>query len=245
MARPRAPGRFDAVCDGALTVFGRVGFARAQMADIAREAGVSTGTLYNYVDSKEALLLHALERSIVDLPPPDDLPVTAPPHDEYRRRVRAGLRRAIRLPSLEAALAAEEPPPAIEPELRAVLEDLYDLIARTRRGSLALERSAVDVPALAELYFGGARRDLFVELGVYLDRRIRQGVLPAVPDLVATVRFIAESITWFARHRHGDPAATEVTDEAARANTVELLLRALLPSHPSPPTPRHPTEEGP
>jgi AcrR family transcriptional regulator len=232
MVRPRTPGRFDAVCAGALTVFGRVGFARAQMADIAKEAGVSTGTLYNYVDSKEALLLHALERSIVDLPPPDDLPVTAPPRDEYLRRVRAGLRRAIRLPALEAALANDDLPASIEPELRAILEELYDLIARTRRGSLALERSAVDVPDLAELYFGGARRDLFVHLGAYLDRRIGQGLLAPVPDLAATVRFVAESTTWFARHRHGDPAPSDFTDDVARTNTVELLLRALVPAHP-------------
>jgi AcrR family transcriptional regulator len=237
MVRVRTPGRFDAVCSGALAVFGRVGFARAQMADIAKEAGVSTGTLYNYVDSKEALLLHALERSVIDLPPPDDLPVTAPLWDEYLRRVRAGLRRAVRLHTLEAALATNEAPTTIEAELRAVLEELYDLIARTRRGAIALERSAVDVPALAELYFGGARRDLFVHLGAYLDRRIDQGLLPAVPDLAATVRFVAESTTWFARHRQGDPGPSDFTDEAARENTVELLLRALLSAHPSPPHP--------
>jgi AcrR family transcriptional regulator len=234
MARPRTPGRFDAVCSGALTVFGRVGFARAQMADIAKEAGVSTGTLYNYVDSKEALLLHSLERSMLDLPPPDDLPVTAPAWDEYLRRVESGLRKVVRIPTLEAALATEEAPASIDAELRAVLEELYDLIARTPRGAHARERSAVDVPALAELYFAGARRTLFEQFARYLHRRIGQGLLPPVPDLAATVRFVSESTTWFARHRHGDPAASEVSDDAARTNTVELLLRALLPARPLP-----------
>lgn len=39
----------------ALAVFAKEGFARATMAGVAREAGVSTGNIYRYVQSKERL----------------------------------------------------------------------------------------------------------------------------------------------------------------------------------------------
>lgn len=45
----------QALIDGALAVFSRVGFAAAKMDDVAREAGVSKGTVYLYFDSKEQL----------------------------------------------------------------------------------------------------------------------------------------------------------------------------------------------
>ena len=45
----------QALIDAALAVFSRVGFAAAKMDDVAREAGVSKGTVYLYFDSKEQL----------------------------------------------------------------------------------------------------------------------------------------------------------------------------------------------
>lgn len=45
----------DAIVDAAERVFARAGFAEAKVTDIAREAGIATGTLYNYFDGKEAI----------------------------------------------------------------------------------------------------------------------------------------------------------------------------------------------
>jgi AcrR family transcriptional regulator len=46
----------EAILEAACNVFGRVGFGDAKMADIAAEAGVSVGTLYNYFDSKDSVI---------------------------------------------------------------------------------------------------------------------------------------------------------------------------------------------
>jgi AcrR family transcriptional regulator len=43
----------DAIVDAAERVFARAGFAEAKVADIAREAGIAAGTLYNYFEGKE------------------------------------------------------------------------------------------------------------------------------------------------------------------------------------------------
>ena len=59
-------------------VFSRHGYRRTQMADVARQAGVSPGNLYNYVDSKDALFYLVLRRMFDERPGdrPVELPVT-------------------------------------------------------------------------------------------------------------------------------------------------------------------------
>lgn len=53
----RDGGKLHQILDGARRVFLADGFDGASMNDIAREAGVSKGTLYVYFDSKEALFV--------------------------------------------------------------------------------------------------------------------------------------------------------------------------------------------
>ncbi|MGH8910521.1 MAG: TetR/AcrR family transcriptional regulator [Egibacteraceae bacterium] len=50
------------ILDAATTVFAARGFHRATVRDVARAAGVADGTIYNYFESKPALLLGILDR---------------------------------------------------------------------------------------------------------------------------------------------------------------------------------------
>jgi TetR/AcrR family transcriptional regulator, fatty acid metabolism regulator protein len=50
-----------AIMDAALRIFGRAGFHDTKIADIAAEAGVATGTLYNYFSSKEEVFQSILD----------------------------------------------------------------------------------------------------------------------------------------------------------------------------------------
>jgi TetR/AcrR family transcriptional regulator, fatty acid metabolism regulator protein len=55
-AREGARGAFrDAIVSAAERVFARSGFYATKMTEIAREAGVGVGTLYNYFESKEVI----------------------------------------------------------------------------------------------------------------------------------------------------------------------------------------------
>ncbi len=62
---PRTPKvgeeRREQIIDAAMRVFAQKGFARATNRDVAREAGITTGLIYYYFESKEALLKAALE----------------------------------------------------------------------------------------------------------------------------------------------------------------------------------------
>jgi AcrR family transcriptional regulator len=50
-----------AILDAAERVIGAEGFARARMTEIAREAGLAAGTLYNYFPSKQAIFRGVLD----------------------------------------------------------------------------------------------------------------------------------------------------------------------------------------
>jgi len=78
---PLSPERRQAILDGAGRVFARDGYEGASMAQIAREIGVSKGTLYNYFPSKAALFSGFISagcdqsfKHIFDLAPFDNQP---------------------------------------------------------------------------------------------------------------------------------------------------------------------------
>jgi AcrR family transcriptional regulator len=52
----------DAILNAAERVFGKLGYFETKMADIAQETGVSVGTLYNYFDSKENVVVALAQR---------------------------------------------------------------------------------------------------------------------------------------------------------------------------------------
>ncbi|WP_181233799.1 TetR/AcrR family transcriptional regulator [Enhygromyxa salina] len=51
----------EAIVEAAMRIFGRTGFHETKIADIATEAGVATGTLYNYFSSKEEIFESILD----------------------------------------------------------------------------------------------------------------------------------------------------------------------------------------
>lgn len=53
----------QAIREAAMRVFGRTGYREAKITDIASEAGVATGTLYNYFSSKEDIFNSIREES--------------------------------------------------------------------------------------------------------------------------------------------------------------------------------------
>ncbi|MCA1217084.1 TetR/AcrR family transcriptional regulator [Streptomyces sp. 8L] len=62
-ARTGRAGKRRAITRGARTVFGREGYARTSIEAIAAEAGVSTRTIYNHFEGKEALFSDVVHES--------------------------------------------------------------------------------------------------------------------------------------------------------------------------------------
>jgi AcrR family transcriptional regulator len=171
--RVRPGSWFSDLLEAATKVFTAKGYRQTQMSDIAREMGVSQGTLYNYVESKEALFLLVCERGFSDSPiePPDEPPIPPPSFEAMLQRVRERMFSSIRLEALRVALRTKNVVDA-RAELEGVLREFYSVVERFRHGFDLVERSALDVPEMAQMLFVKGRRKGVGALARYLTNRI-------------------------------------------------------------------------
>jgi TetR/AcrR family fatty acid metabolism transcriptional regulator len=65
-SRPPAADKRDRLLRAAIRVFARRGFFNAQVADVAREAGVAAGTVYLYFRGKDDLLVSIFDRTMTE-----------------------------------------------------------------------------------------------------------------------------------------------------------------------------------
>jgi AcrR family transcriptional regulator len=231
VARSRPEGRFQQLRDAGLAVFAAKGLRRARMADVAGAMGVSAGSLYNYVESKEALFHWLVELGGSNAPvvAPATLPIPTPPPGATEAALRAQLSEGMRLPALDQALARRRAGDA-RAELLGIVRELYERIEKTRGPGAAIERSAIDQPELFALYFAGARRDLFAALSRYVAKRAKSGHFADVGDATVAARFIVESVAWFGRHRFSDPDPELLPDpETVREEVLRRIVASFAP----------------
>src|SRR6478752_681363 len=81
----------DALLRAAIDVFASRGFFNAQVADVARAAGVAAGTVYLYFRSKDDLLVSIFERTMRDTLAEGQAAVAAVPDPAGRLRLFARL----------------------------------------------------------------------------------------------------------------------------------------------------------
>jgi AcrR family transcriptional regulator len=227
--RRRPASRLDDVIAASIRVFQAKGYRRAQMADVARELGLSAGALYGYVESKEALFDLVVRRGFGPEGPPPEIPVRTPEPGATLAHLRERFVRELTLPRLDLALAARRAPADPRAELAGVVRELYALLARHREGIRLVQRSALDWPELAATYFFEVRRSVVERLALFLERRMTSGRLRRPPDATAAARFVLESCAWWAMHRHGDPDPLVKDDALAEECVVDAIVHAFAP----------------
>lgn len=219
--------RIQRLVEAATTLFIRKGYRRTQMADVTTAMGLSPGAVYRYVESKEALFdLVVRAGASGDLRMGEiRLPIPTPSPGATVAFLRETLKREGRLRSLGTALTrgTVDNPRA---ELESIVRELYAKTARYHVGIKLVERSALDWPELADLWFGRLRSDLINQLARYLELRIDHGLLRSVPDATAAARLIVETVAFFAMHRHGDPFPTPMDETVAENTAVDALVNA-------------------
>jgi AcrR family transcriptional regulator len=229
-AEARSPEeRLAQILAAAIRVFSTKSYRRAQMADVAREMGMSPGMLYNYVESKEALFHLLVERGFGSAPLPgaSELPVRTPPPDATLALLKGQLLGGYFLPTLDAALGRKRPAHA-RTEFEDIVRELYRAVSKHREGIVIIERSAQDWPELAALFYTGMRRDLLARMERYLAQRTKAGQLRRVPDSAAAARLIMETVAWFAMHRMHDPDSRDISDAAAEATLIDVLSHGFV-----------------
>jgi AcrR family transcriptional regulator len=229
MPRLRPDDRFDDLVRAAVEVFIAQGYRRTQVADIARVLGVAKGTVYLYVDSKQTLfdLSVRYAASPRTLSTPEQLPVRGIDASETLRFVRAQLRARGSFPALAAALERRRVTD-VRAELEDVVRELYRMLAANRLGIKLLDRCASDYPELAALFYGVARERLPAMLRSYIDVRAARRWFRRFPDTAVAARIVMETATFWAVHRHWDPAPQAVDDRVAEDTVVQFVCGALL-----------------
>jgi AcrR family transcriptional regulator len=233
--------RFPEVIAAAVRVFARDGYRSAHMSDVAREAGLSEAAIYRYVDSKEGLFVLAIRHALLlePLPGEDDpageFPLKAPPLAEMVSEAREFVAEAIPFGSLAEALRPDEQGNPVDPgdpagELESIMRELFSLEEQTAQAADMIERSARELPELAELLDAGLRGPVLAALAEYLESRAKTGRLRVTPDTAATARLVLETLTWFARHRLSDPQGAAIPSGLAQETAVDALLHALVPA---------------
>ena len=227
MPRVRDPERLFHLISSATEVFIDRGYRRTQMSDIAQAAGMAKGTLYLYVESKEALFDLAVRAANDDLAAPETLPVPTPRPGSTERYVQETLQQETRLPKLEAALGAACPEPdAVRAELEGIVRELYGLLYVRRLAVKLIDRNAADYPDLAAIYFTVARNVVPGLIEQYLQTRLPTDARGGLP-LNIVARGIVEVVAFWSIHRHWDPAPTSIEDDVAESTAVRFALGAL------------------
>jgi len=235
VARPIPKDRLARLVEAATSVFIEQGFRQTKMDDVADALGVAKGTLYLYVESKEALFDRVCRAADQPFQEPAELPVKSPPAGATIRYIGDRLAAGQVMPALAEALGGRKG--AAGDELAAIAGDIYDALARNRTGIKLVDRSARDIPELGKIWFGGARGFLVDALAHYLADRIKGRRLRSVPDVGVAARFIVETCAFWAVHRHWDAARQDLPEEGVRAAVIDLVVAALIePAKSSPPT---------
>jgi len=228
MARRVPDDRLEQLVESATRVFIEQGYARTQMADVAAALGVAKGTIYLYVESKEALF--DLATRYADATPPFEnrpsLPVPTPRPGATVEYVRERLAQSQVPPTLAQALSRQRVED-VRAELDAIVRELYDTLASNRRGIKLLDRSARDYPELAALWFAAARGGLISLLTQYLADGRRRKALQPLPDRAVAARLLIETVVFWAVHRHWDPHPEAVEESVVKDTVARFIVGAL------------------
>lgn len=214
--------RMKAIAAAATRLFLRQGYSRTQMSHIAKEVGVSVGTIYlEFAGKKE--ILHFILKGTLD---PDF------PEQEFTRPLTdtlfAGLEEEIiaRFAALERTFAARLAEGLEGYTFEALLGDTFDLLAQHGVGCLFLEKNGFDFPRLAQ-HYRAYRKAFFQTMVEYLRAFEARGDLRPVEDWELTTMLIVETLSWWAmdvRYTAFEPR--EIPAERAKNVCLDNLVAA-------------------
>ena len=223
----RGVDRTRDVAAAALGAFCHGGYRLTQIAHVAERLGVSVGTIYRYVDSKEALFHLAVLEALGEAPESLDAPLTMTGTAESAVRLREAAAAEPFWGRLDRVLAS--PAPAdVAAEAREIASELYEALSRCAPVIRLFDRCAHELPELAEIFDLQVRGKLMTDLTQWVvSRGIAGGT--TTPSAAVLSRGALEAVAWLAKTRRGDPTAAWFTEEDARAAAVRIFVNALCP----------------
>jgi len=221
----RGADRTQEVARAALGAFCHGGYRLTQIAHVSERLGVSVGSIYRTVESKEALFHLAILEATGALPAAHlDLPLKV----SGMRESLEHLRRVVSLDRVWSTLQeanAQSAPPDVRAEAAAIAAQLYDSLARRAAIIGLLDRCAHEIPELAQTLDAEVRGRLMQDLVTWvLSRKLAGDASPARAAVLA--RGAMEAIAWMAKSRPYDPSAADFAEEDARAAAIRIFVGA-------------------
>jgi AcrR family transcriptional regulator len=215
--------RLAAIAAAAIEVFGRLGYRGTRTAEVAAKAGMSTGSLFTYVESKEALFHLVFPYCLRLLPDSPELPLRTPEPGATVALFAQALG-GVPVSCLHVALAGDEPAD-VAGELRGIVAEIYDTLERAWPLLSVVERCAPEIPEPETVWFGEDRADIYADLAEYLRRRAASGQLRPMPDTHMAAHVVGEMAAWSAWHRRHGYDGKLFDDQTARRTTIEFVRR--------------------
>lgn len=154
--------------------------------------------------------------------------MSTPDPDDTVAFVAEQLSRQQGVAALVAALDRQTVYKDVPGELTGIVTELYDTLARNRRALKLLDRAAVDHPALAQVWFSGAREGVVGLPAEYLRTRGNKGQVRSAQHPLVVARICLETLSFWAIHRHWDPHPQAVSDDVAKDEAIRFVVAALL-----------------
>jgi AcrR family transcriptional regulator len=230
VARTIPQGRFTQLIDVATRIFVARGYRLTQMSDVAEALGVAKGTLYGYVESKEALFDAAVRFADgqISLPESSALPLSTPLSGSTVEYIQSRLMAEARQLALVHALSRPKGTRAKADEFESIVRDLFRCMLRNRRALKLVDRCAVDHPELAAVWFEQGRYGQVELLANYLEKRGAAGKLRTVPNAQLAARMLLETIALWAIHMPWDASPRPFADDEVENALVDMLVHAYV-----------------
>ncbi len=207
MTRATPSDRLPKLLDAAAAAFVEHGFQRTQMDDIAERLGVSKGTIYRAVDSKETLFAAVIEWG----DNPDSVPATGLVASVDVAAVAATVTTelaaavaGLELTTIVVGRKRQRSANGFGDEIERITIGLYRLMQHRRTAVMVLDRCACEIPELAAIWFGDGRYALVDLWHDYLGLRANHVTVGVDGAILA--RTIVEIITTWAVKMPWDPA---------------------------------------
>src|SRR5690606_30018332 len=188
--------------------------------------GVAKGTLYGYVESKEALFDAAVRFADHPASDPGKLPMPTPAAGSTVQYIQARLLDEARELELVHALSRPKPSRAKAGEFESIVRDLYRRMSRNRRALKLVDRCAIDHPELASVWFEQGRYGQVALLATYLEKRVTEGKLRPVPNVQLAARMVLETVALWAIHMPWDASPRPLAEDAVENAVVDMLVHA-------------------
>jgi AcrR family transcriptional regulator len=216
MPRPTPPDRWAKLLDAAASAFVEHGFHRTQMDDVADRLGVSKGTIYRTVDSKNALFAAVIawadnpdetpDKAVTGI---DDLGALASAITHDLAAAIGGLE----LTTIVAERRRLRDADAVADEVEHLAVELHRLMHARRTAIMVLDRCAGEIPELTHIWFGEGRYTIVDLWTDYLE--LRAADIATDVDRAILARTIVEIITTWAVKMPWDRAPRPYLDDTA------------------------------